>query len=83
MIYGVQKYDEQTVNILKLAHAEKSKLFGADNGMYGKCVFDIWVLKYGIDEALILHKQWKSKLGLIGDKTLHMVSPLLKIQVVV
>lgn len=66
-IWG-SKYDEQTVNILKLAHAEKSKLFGADNGMYGKCVFDIWVLKYGIDEALILHKQWKSKLGLIGDK---------------
>lgn len=42
-----------------------SKLFsGKNNPMYGKNIFNIWVGKYGIEEAKKREKIWKEKLSL-------------------
>jgi hypothetical protein len=34
---------------------------GKNNPMFGKSMYDVWVEKYGIDEAERRHIQWKSK----------------------
>ena len=36
---------------------------GENNGMFGKHIFDIWVEKYGQDEALKRYKAWKKSLS--------------------
>lgn len=58
------RYSKKDMLVFKtLEYKEKmSKLTnGKNNPMYGKKVFDIWVEKYGIEEAIKRKRNWKIK----------------------
>lgn len=64
--YAQQRYDSKLYEYLKIAYSEmvvseetryrmsiakKGKGCGEDNNMYGRCAYDIWLEKYGEEEA--------------------------------
>lgn len=57
-----KKHSEHTKNIIRNKSRENSH--GNKNPMYGKRVFDIWVEKYGIEEANKRNIEWKRKQSL-------------------
>jgi len=41
---------------------------GENNPMFGKSLFDCWVDKYGLEEAIQKYENWKTKLKLVKSK---------------
>lgn len=59
------KASQQTKDKMSISHS------GTNNGMYGKCAYDIWIEKYGVEKANELKSECSKKLSENGKKLKH------------
>lgn len=64
-IYG-KKFSEETKK--KMSDKRKNKQTGKNNPMYGKSVYDVWLLKFGKEEANKKYEKFVEKMRNIGRK---------------